>query len=248
MTVTGTVPAIATGVRTAIDVAVWLTRVPATPPNRTDTPVPKPVPAMVTVVLPVVGPLVGVRLVIVGFVGAGVTKVKAAARVTAPPSGLATVTDTAPAATAGVRTVIDVAVWAVTVPACVPKSTAAPLRKSSPEMVTDVPPVVGPLDGARLVMMGSDTGPDTARYVNAAGSRRHTPIGVGHRHRRGTGHPGRHDHRQVGVVDCRDGGGDAAHRHGGPGIEVGPADGDRGAADRRATGGRQAVDGGLRRR
>ncbi len=68
---------------------------------------------------------------------------------------MVTTTSTAPAAWAGVVTSIWVALTKVTPVAAVPpKVTVAPLTKSVPVMVTDVPPMSGPLVGATEVTMG----------------------------------------------------------------------------------------------
>ena len=71
------------------------------------------------------------------------------------PAGVVTVTSTAPWAPAGAVTVIDVAVNAVTLPALAPKLTVGvPGVKLVPEMVTTVPPVVGPPAGLIPVTAG----------------------------------------------------------------------------------------------
>ena len=71
------------------------------------------------------------------------------------PAGVVTVTSTAPWAPAGAVTVMDVAVKAVTLPALAPKLTVGvPGVKMVPEMVTTVPPVVGPPAGLIPVTAG----------------------------------------------------------------------------------------------
>ncbi len=71
---------------------------------------------------------------------------------------MVTTTSTAPTAWAGVVAVIEVEFTKVTPVAAVPpKVTVAPLTKSVPVMVTDVPPVSGPLVGATLVTVGGAT-------------------------------------------------------------------------------------------
>ncbi len=80
-----------------------------------------------------------------------------------PPSGLVRVTATAPALLAGARTVAHESVTAVTVAGVPPTRTVAPAWKSVPLMVIVVPPVVGPLDGVRLVIVGVDTGSSETR-------------------------------------------------------------------------------------
>jgi hypothetical protein len=66
-----------------------------------------------------------------------------------------TVTVTAPALPAGVVAVIVVLFTTVTfVAAAVPNFTVAPVAKLVPVMVTDVPPIAGPLLGDTLVTVG----------------------------------------------------------------------------------------------
>ena len=75
--------------------------------------------------------------------------------VTLCPSGLVTVTLTAPAECAGVEAVMLVLLVTETLVAAVPpKLTVAPETKLLPLMVTDVPPVVVPLFGAMLLIVG----------------------------------------------------------------------------------------------
>ena len=121
VTVTTTTPATDAGVRTESVVEVDEATVPAVSPNLTTTPDLKPLPVMVTSVLPAVGPLAGEMAAIVGGVTAGSTYVYAAAIVTEPPSGLATVIVTGPAALAGAIALIEVDVPDVTAPATPPK-------------------------------------------------------------------------------------------------------------------------------
>ena len=109
------------------------------------------VPLMVTTVPPVVVPVAGVNVV---MVGAGVTYLYLVADVTEPP-GVVTLMVTVPAVSAGVLTTIFVAASDVTVAALPPKVTAvAPLRWV-PLMVTTVPPVVEPVAGANVVIVGA---------------------------------------------------------------------------------------------
>src|SRR5204863_9694461 len=105
---------------------------------------------MVTFVPPVVGPVFGVTVWILSAL-----KVKPWDRVPTCPSGFVTVTSTVPSACAGVLAVIDVALATLTFVAAVPpKATVAPLTKFVPLIVTDVPPAIGPLLGATLVIVG----------------------------------------------------------------------------------------------
>jgi hypothetical protein len=74
---------------------------------------------------------------------------------------LVTVTVTAPAVPAGVVAVIEVLLTTVTfVAAAEPNVTEAPEAKLVPVIVTEVPPVVGPVFGLTLVTVGAAT------YVN----------------------------------------------------------------------------------
>jgi hypothetical protein len=67
-----------------------------------------------------------------------------------------TVTVTAPAVPAGVVAVIDVLLTTTTLAAAVlPNVTVAPVAKLVPVMVTEVPPVVGPVFGLTPVTVGS---------------------------------------------------------------------------------------------
>ena len=86
-----------------------------------------------------------------------VTYVNADGSVYVPPSGLVSVTATRPALPAGATTVAHESVAAVTVAGVPPTRTVAPARKSDPLMVMVVPPVVGPLDGVRLVIVGDES-------------------------------------------------------------------------------------------
>ena len=85
---------------------------------------------------------------------------KALVFVTEPPK-VVTTTFTAPAEPAGVVTVIDDALLAVTVPALPPKVTELGDARLVPSMVTTVPPAVDPCDGVTEVIVG------VRAYVNA---------------------------------------------------------------------------------
>ena len=89
---------------------------------------------MVTSVPPETDPLLGDQLVTVG--SSGSWYVKADERVTVPPSGLVTLTDTVPGMPGGVRTVTEVAVNCSTVPAVAPKRTTAPGWKAVTAIAT----------------------------------------------------------------------------------------------------------------
>ena len=77
------------------------------------------------------------------------------------PPGVVTVTLAGPAAAGGVENVSDVPVFAVVATSVPPMSTVAPLS-SVPEIVTAVPPVVGPVEGSMAVIVGA------AMYVYGA--------------------------------------------------------------------------------
>ena len=78
------------------------------------------------------------------------------------PAGVVTVTPTIPLP-AGLSAVIVVSLTTVTfVAGVVPKSTAVAPVKPAPVIVTNVPPVVGPLVGLKPVTVGVAT----AVYVN----------------------------------------------------------------------------------
>ncbi len=134
-----------------IAVVVSCCTVPVVAPKRTTAPGWKPVPAITTSVPPAVGPVTGEEPVIVG----GARYVKAEACVAAPPSGLVTLMATRPAAPAGVRAVIAVVVSCCTTPVVAPKRTTAPVWKPVPVITTSVPPVVGPVAGDTLLMVGA---------------------------------------------------------------------------------------------
>jgi hypothetical protein len=134
-------------------VAPIVAMVRADPPNETVAPDTKPVPVKVTEVPPALGPLVGVTEVTVG----PATYVKQPEQLPFCPSGLATVTLTAPAACAVVVPVMAVAVIVETFTGDPPKDTLEPLWKPVPATVTVVPPALGPLFGVTDVTVGAAT-------------------------------------------------------------------------------------------
>jgi hypothetical protein len=110
----------------------------------------KPVPVIVTNVPPAGGPVVGL---IAETVGAA-TKVNTSAGLVGdvPPVAV-TVTSTAPVP-AGLSAVIVVALTTVSLAAgVVPKLTAVTPVNPVPEIVTDVPPVTGPIAGLKPVTL-----------------------------------------------------------------------------------------------
>jgi hypothetical protein len=153
VTLIGTPPAASAGLVTVIEVAESAVTVPATVPKSTTDAAVRFVPVIVTAVPPADGPEVGVNDVIVGGDCENVYCVEAVAL----PPGVVTVRFTEPALSAGVVTVIDVAVSAVTVPAVEPKSTAEALSRPVPVMVTAVPPLIVPLVGVYDVIVGAGT-------------------------------------------------------------------------------------------
>lgn len=148
---TFTAPAEWAGVTTVTELALtFVSDVPAVPPNVTAVVFAKLVPVIVTVVLPVDGPLTGDTVVIVG---AAIYRYPSVL-VTSPPAVFNT-TSTAPAACAGVTTVIDVALeLAIEVPAVPPKVTLVVPAKFVPVIVTVVEPVAGPETGETVVIVG----------------------------------------------------------------------------------------------
>src|SRR6202011_4007844 len=129
VTVTSTAPAASAGELAVIEVALFTVKpVAAVPPNSTAVAPVRFVPVIVTTVPPVVGPLVGLTAV---TVGAPTTKVNLSpAEVVVVAIAVVTESSTAPAASAGERRVIEVALFTVKLVAAVPpNSTAvAPVR------------------------------------------------------------------------------------------------------------------------
>src|SRR5438132_5815243 len=156
VTVTLTAPAACAGVVAVIVVLLTtLTPVAALPPTLTIAPAAKLLPVMVTSVPPFVDPDAGATPVTVGA-GTDAVYVKPLASIPLCASGLATVTFTAPAACAGVVAVIVVLLTTLTPSAALsPTRTVAPVAKLLPVIVTPVPPVVGPEDGATLPTIGA---------------------------------------------------------------------------------------------
>ena len=122
-------------------------------PNVTAAPIRKLAPVKVTAVPPELAPVDGETLVKEG----GATYVKPATSLADCPSGFVTLTSAAPATPSGVtaemllpeRTTTPVAGTRA------PKVTVAPAMKFAPEIVTAVPPEVGPVDGEILVTVGA---------------------------------------------------------------------------------------------
>jgi hypothetical protein len=108
---------------------------------------------IVTVVPPVANPERGVIPVTVGV---GITKWNVVCAVPVlVPSGVVTVTSSAPAASAGEVAVIDVSEFTTNVAEVEPKSTAVAPVKPVPVIVTDVPPAVDPERGLIPVTVGA---------------------------------------------------------------------------------------------
>ena len=154
VTATVTAPAAPDGVTAVIVVAFTTVKLPAaTPPNVTPVVPVKSAPVMVTVVPPASPPDTGDRLDTVGTLA----NVKPFANVPVPP-GVITTTSAAPADRTGVTAVIDVALTTVNEAAFVdPNRTAVAPVKPVPEIVTDVPPPVGPVPGEMDVTVGAST-------------------------------------------------------------------------------------------
>ena len=150
---TSRAPAVPDGVVTVTDVAPTMPRVPAAPPIVTPVVPNRFVPVIVTEVPPATGPLAGDTEAIVGIP----KYVKPAVAVTEPPDALTT-TLTAPAALAGLVTVIDAALeLTIVVPGSPPNVTAEVPVKLVPVIVTVVTPAIGPLDGETDVIVGAST-------------------------------------------------------------------------------------------
>jgi hypothetical protein len=147
-----TAPADLAGLTAVIEVdEVTLKLVAAVEPKLTAVAPVKLVPVMTTEVPPAVGPAVGVKLV---MVGTG-TNVKLLDEVAVPPAVVTEIV-TAPADSAGETAVIEVAdVIEYDAAAVEPKLTAVVPEKLVPVMTTAIPPVVGPLVGVKLVMVGA---------------------------------------------------------------------------------------------
>lgn len=148
-----------------MSVVLFVTETPvaSVPPKLTLAPAAKFVPVIVTTVPPTVGPLLGLTPLMLG--GGGVVYVKALASVALCASGLVTMTETVPAACAGVVAVRLVPFVTVTFVASVPPMrTLAPATKLLPVIVTEVPPVVGPVFGTTLLTVGGpgETAPNVA--------------------------------------------------------------------------------------
>jgi hypothetical protein len=128
--------------------------VAAVVPNFTPVAAERLVPEMTTLVPPAFGPVDGVTPVTVGtprYVNWSALDV-----VDVPPA-VVTVTSTAPALPAGAVAVMEVAESAVIVPVEAPKLTAVAAVKWVPVMVTDVPPLLGPVVGLIPVTEGDPT-------------------------------------------------------------------------------------------
>ena len=149
-------PAVLAGVTTVTEVALTLViEVPAVAPNVTDVVPSKLVPVIVTVVPPAVGPEANPAADNTDEIVGVPTNVKAEVDATAPPEPVR-VTVTVPAELAGVTTVTEVALtFEIEVPALLPNETAEVPSKFVPVIVTDVPPLVEPDDGATVVIVGA---------------------------------------------------------------------------------------------
>jgi hypothetical protein len=138
-----------------------VTLVAALAPNATAVaPVTKFVPVIVTVVPPEVAPTLGATTLTVGV--ASKTNLSAGDVADVPPA-VVTVISTVPADSAGDVAVTDVAELTVTLTAACPApklTDVPPDTKFVPEIVTDVPPPVGPAPTLTPVTVGNGS------YVN----------------------------------------------------------------------------------
>jgi hypothetical protein len=134
--------------------------VAATFPKETPVAPERSLPKIVTEVPPAVGPELSLRLV---TTGAGAWNVNWSDDDTADvPLGVVTVTSTCPAAWAGATATIEPEPLTVNdVAATFPKETAVAPERLLPEIVTEVPPAVGPVIALRLLTVGAG-----ARYMN----------------------------------------------------------------------------------
>lgn len=155
VTIISLAPTTPAGVTALNDVALThTTLVAADPPTVTVAPDTNPVPVIVTTVPPAVEPLTGDTEVTVG----GAPYVYKPVPVPANPDVAVFVTTmfVAPAELAGVVAVMLVALTTVTpVAEAEPNRTVAPLSKSVPVMVTDVPPAMLPPAGVTAVTVGT---------------------------------------------------------------------------------------------
>ena len=156
VTATLLAPAVPAGVFAVIVVALTTTTLVATTPLTVTLVAPvRLVPEMVIDVPPLVGPEVGLTVEIVGTATA--TYVNALALVAVPPA-VVTATLLAPAVPAGVVAVISVALETTTLVAATPFTvTLVAPEKLVPEMVIDVPPLVGPEVGLTVEIVGTAT-------------------------------------------------------------------------------------------
>jgi hypothetical protein len=153
VTVTSTGPADCAGAVAVIDVSELTVKAAAVEPKSTLVAPVKSIPVIVTVVPPVANPERGVIPVTVGV---GITKWNVVCAVPVlVPSGVVTVTSSAPAASAGEVAVIDVSEFTTNVAEVEPKSTAVAPVKPVPVIVTDVPPAVDPERGLIPVTVGA---------------------------------------------------------------------------------------------
>jgi hypothetical protein len=148
VTTTDLLPAVPTGVRAVIEVALaTMTLVAATPPIVTVAPDRNPEPAIVKGVFPAVGPTDGVTVETTG----PATYVN---EFVAVPPGVVTTTVTTPAACAGVTASTRVGLMTVNDAGCPSNVTdVVPIRRS-PLIVTVVFPVAGPKPGVISAIIG----------------------------------------------------------------------------------------------
>ena len=127
------------------------------PPNVTPVAPVKLLPVIVTVVPPAAGPVAGLTPVTLGITATYVNDPPGLE----VPDMLLTQTETVPAEWGGLVVVICVSETTVNDAGVPPNVTPVAPVKLLPEIVTEVPPVVGPLEGNTPVTLGI-----TATYVN----------------------------------------------------------------------------------
>ena len=151
MTVMSTTPALPDGGVTVIEPAASVRMVAGVVPNLTEVAPSRCVPVIVTVGPPVSGPAAGEMP---ETTGSAVYVYLSPAPVVDVPWLVVTVTSTTPALPDGGVTVMDVAVFAVMVPAVLPNLTEVALARFDPVIVTAEPPVSGPAVGEMLETTG----------------------------------------------------------------------------------------------
>ena len=167
---TSTLPELPAGdVANTVESSCTDTFVAGTPPKSTIVVPVKPVPEIVTAVPPAVGPELGLTPLTVGIGGGGALYVNvSAALVALVPPPVVAVTSTLPELPAGdVANTVESSCTDTFVAGTPPKSTIVVPVKPVPEIVTAVPPAVGPELGLTPLTVGIGGG-GGALYVNVS--------------------------------------------------------------------------------